>query len=451
MTVDTAPSGRVGIRRIIALTAAAIGVIYGYDLGNISGALLFIPKEFDLTTSQTESVTTVVVAGSIVGALLASKLANAIGRKLTMITLSIGYVVFALLSAAATGLVFLDVSRFLLGVTIGLSVVTAPIFIAESAPAAIRGRLIVTYQFATVLGIGVAYLVDYALAGGAHWRWMLGLSAAPAALICLVLLRVPDTPRWYAMKGRFEEARTTLRVTDPEVDADAEIREMQAALESERGGSVREMVRVPYRRATVFVLVLGFLIFAKMGYTGNASLLLLPALLQFASLIATTVSLGVVDRIGRRPTLLTGITAMILSNVLLMLVFAGGSINGIRSALGFIGILFFTAGFNFGFGSLVWVYAAESFPARLRTAGASTMLAADLIANLIIAQYFLSALDSLGGVKTFALFLALAVVSWLFIYRFAPETKGRQLEAIHEYWENGGVWPETADPGSRTT
>ncbi|MDX6366858.1 MAG: transporter, family, arabinose:H+ symporter [Nocardioidaceae bacterium] len=465
MTVDTVPTDRSGTRRVIALTAATIGVIYGYDLGNISGALLFIPKEFDLSTSQTESITTVVVAGSIVGALLASKLANAIGRKLTMIALSIGYVVFALLGAAATGLVFLDVSRFLLGVTIGLSVVTAPIFIAESAPAATRGRLIVTYQFATVLGIGVAYLVDYALAGGGHWRWMLGLSAAPAALICLVLLRVPDTPRWYAMKGRFEEARATLRVTDPEVDADAEIREMQAALESERGGSVREMVRVPYRRATIFVLVLGFLIqitginavvfytpliFAKMGYTGNASLLLLPALLQFASLIATTVSLGVVDRIGRRPTLLTGITAMILSNVLLMLVFAGGSINGIRSALGFIGILFFTAGFNFGFGSLVWVYAAESFPARLRTAGASTMLAADLLANLIIAQYFLSALDSLGGVKTFALFLALAVVSWLFIYRFAPETKGRQLEAIHEYWENGGVWPEPADRGSRT-
>jgi MFS family permease len=119
MTVDTVPTDRSGTRRVIALTAATIGVIYGYDLGNISGALLFIPKEFDLSTSQTESITTVVVAGSIVGALLASKLANAIGRKLTMIALSIGYVVFALLGAAATGLVFLDVSRFLLGVTIG--------------------------------------------------------------------------------------------------------------------------------------------------------------------------------------------------------------------------------------------------------------------------------------------------------------------------------------------
>jgi hypothetical protein len=97
------------------------------------------------------------------------------------------------------------------------------------------------------------------------------------------------------------------------------------------------------------------------------------------------------------------------------------------------------------------VYAAESFPARLRTAGASTMLAADLLANLIIAQYFLSALNSLGGVKTFALFLVLAIVSWLFIYRFAPETKGRRLEAIHEYWENGGVWPQTVDRGSRAT
>ncbi|MGI8696782.1 MAG: sugar porter family MFS transporter [Mycobacteriales bacterium] len=451
------PTGRSGLGRVIGLTAATVGVIYGYDQGNISGALLFIPKQFDLSTAQTESVTTTVVAGSIVGALAASELANAIGRKLTMILLSLGYAAFALLSAAATGLVFLDIARFLLGVTIGLSIVTAPVFIAESAPAATRGRLIVTYQFATVLGIGLSYLVDFGLAGGGHWRWMLGLSAAPAVLICLVLLRLPDTPRWYAMKGRFDEATATLRRTDPAADADAEIRQMQVAIESERGGSIREMVRGPYRRATAFVLILGFLIqitginavvfytpliFTKMGFTGNASLLLLPALLQFASLIATFVSLNIVDRIGRRPTLLTGITVMILSNVLLMLVFAAGTVTGGLSVLGFLGILFFTAGFNFGFGSLVWVYASESFPARLRTVGASAMLTADLVANLIIAQYFLSALDSLGGVKTFALFLILAALAWLFVYRFAPETKGRPLEAIHEYWENGGSWPD---------
>lgn len=276
-----------------------------------------------------------------------------------------------------------------------------------------------------MFGIVIAYLLDYGLAGGGHWRVMLALSAAPALLICLVLLRLPDTPRWYAMKGRYDEAKATLWRTDPEADADQEIRDMQEALRSERGGSVREMLRPPYRRATVFVVVLGFfiqitginavvfyspLIFKKMGFTGNAALLLLPALLQFVSLIATFISLSVVDRIGRRPTLLTGITTMILSNMLLMVVFAAGTISGGMSALGFFGILFFTAGFNFGFGSLVWVYASESFPARLRTAGASAMLAADLIANLIIPQYFLSALNSLGGVRTFALFLVLAAL-----------------------------------------
>src|SRR3954468_7783209 len=130
----------------VAIAAATIGVIYGYDLGNISGALLFITKEFDLTTKQTEWVTSIVVAGSIAGALVASRLANAIGRKPTMVFVAIAYATFAVLSAVAPSLAWLYAARFLLGVTIGLSVVTAPIFVAESAPAAVRGALVVMYQ-----------------------------------------------------------------------------------------------------------------------------------------------------------------------------------------------------------------------------------------------------------------------------------------------------------------
>jgi len=217
------------------------------------------------------------------------------------------------------------------------------------------------------------------------------------------------------------------------------------------------MLRRPYLRATLFVVGLGFLIqitginavvfyspliFKQMGFSGNSALLLLPALVQVGSLIATVVSLAVVDRLGRRPTLLTGITAMIASTVLLVVVFASGHVSG---AAGFIGILVFTAGFNFGFGSLVWVYASESFPARLRTTGASAMLTADLIANLVIALYFLSAMKTLGGTATFAVFAGLAAVSWLFIWWLAPETKGRPLEAIRAYWENGGRWPAETD------
>src|SRR3954469_2167343 len=180
---------KVGLR--IAVAAATIGVIYGYDLGNISGALLFITNEFDLSTKQTEWVATIVVAGSIAGALLASRLANAIGRKPTMVLVAVAYAIFAVLSGLAQSLLWLDTARFFLGVTIGISIVTAPIFVAESAPAAVRGSLIVMYQVATVTGIVVAYFVDYALAGSGAWRWMLALSAVPALGVVGVLARLP--------------------------------------------------------------------------------------------------------------------------------------------------------------------------------------------------------------------------------------------------------------------
>src|SRR4051795_13468099 len=230
---------RLGLR--IAVAAATIGLIYGYDLGNISGALLFLTKHFDLTTKETEWVTSIVVAGSIAGALVASRLSNAIGRKPTMVLVAVTYALFALLSAAAGSLVWLHPARFCLGVTIGISVVTAPIFVAESSPAAIRGGLVVMYQVATVSGIVVAYFVDYALAGGGNWRIMLALSAVPSLAVLAVLARLPDTPRWYLMKGRRDQARETLRVTDPDADTERELDDIERDLRRERGGSLGEM------------------------------------------------------------------------------------------------------------------------------------------------------------------------------------------------------------------
>jgi sugar porter (SP) family MFS transporter len=441
----------------IALTAATIGVIYGYDTGSIAGALLFIPDRFDLSTQATEWVATFTGLGLILGAVAANRVADAIGRKATMILIAVTFAVFAVFQALAPSIAWLDVARFLLGISIGLSTVAAPVFIAESAPAHIRGGLIVSYQVATVVGIMVAYFVAYALAGSGAWRWMLGLSAIPAALVLLVLVRLPDTPRWYVMRGRRTEALETLRRADPDRDAEEELGEIEADLHAERGGSVREMIRVPYGRATVFVVVLGFLvqitginaityyspfIFKELGWGGHTPLLI-QGFIEAFSVVAVVGSVLVVDRLGRRATLLTGVGVMIAANILMLVLFAATSLSGgASSVLGFVGILFFTAGFNFGFGALVWVYASESFPARLRTTGASAMLTADLVANLLISRFFLSVFDSLGGTGTFALFLGLAVVSFVFIAALAPETKGRPLEAIRLYWENGGSWPD---------
>ena len=455
---ETRRSSRLGL--LVAVAAASVGVIYGYDLSNIAGALLFITDEFGLSTHQQELVTTAVVIGEIAGAIGGGMLANAIGRKKSMVLVAVTYAAFALLSALSVSVPMLLAARLLLGLTIGVSVVVVPVFVAESAPAKIRGSLLVAYQVATVVGIIVGYLAAYFLAETHSWRWMLGLAAVPAVLVLLVLLKMPDTARWYMQKGRVEEARATLRRVDPDADVDAELADIARAMGEEKGGALREMLRKPYLRATVFVVALGFFIqitginaivyysprlFEAMGFTGNFALLVLPALIQVAALIAVFVSLLLVDRVGRRPILLGGIAMMVAANALLIGVFvAGTDFGGALTILGFIGVLLFTVGFTFGFGALVWVYAGESFPAQLRAMGSSVMLTSDLVANAIVAAFFLTMLNSLGGAGTFAVFGVLALAAFGFVFKYAPETKGRRLEDIRHFWENGGTWPDAA-------
>ncbi|ULP46657.1 sugar porter family MFS transporter [Mycolicibacter virginiensis] len=452
---------------LVGVAAASVGVIYGYDLSNIAGALLFIERDFGLTESQQEMIATATVIGEIVGAMAGGWLANAIGRKRSMVSVALGYAVFAVLGAAATSVSTLTVARLLLGITIGVSVVVVPVFVAESAPAHARGALLVTYGVATVIGIIAGYLFAYLLAGTGNWRAMLGLAAVPAVLVALLLARVPDTARWYLLKGRVDDAERTLRRIEPGADAQRELAEIGRTLTEEQAGGVgvlREMLRPPYLRATLFVVTLGFFIqitginaivyysprlFEKMGFEGDFALLVLPALVQVAALAAMVVSLLIIDRVGRRPILLSGIAAMVAANLLLVAVFAAGETFGdALAAVKFGGVLLFTVGYTFGFGSLVWVYAGESLPARMRAMGSSAMLTSDLVANAIVAAVFLTMLTSLGGAGTFAVFGVLAMLSLGFVYRYAPETKGRQLEDIRHFWENGGRWP--ADEGRDT-
>uniref|UniRef100_UPI002455B548 sugar porter family MFS transporter n=1 Tax=Nocardia brasiliensis TaxID=37326 RepID=UPI002455B548 len=388
-------SSRLGV--LVGVAAASVGVIYGYDLSNIAGALLFITDEFGLTTRQQELLTTAVVIGEIAGAIGGGVLANRIGRKKSMVLVAATYGAFAVLAACSTALPMLMAARLALGVTIGISVVVVPVFVAESAPTRVRGALLVAYQVATVIGIIIGYLAAYLLAGTQSWRWMLGLAAVPAVLTTVLLLRLPDTARWYVMKGRIEQARQVLRRVEPDLDTDAQLAEIEHGLREESGGALREMLRKPYLRATVFVVGLGFFIqitginaivyysprlFEAMGFRGHFALLVLPALVQVAALAAVLVALVLVDRLGRRPILLSGIGMMIAANALLIAVFVAGSdFGGVLTVLGFVGVLLFTVGFTFGIGALVWVYAGESFPARLRKTGSRANVTSDNVAN----------------------------------------------------------------------
>jgi len=415
---------------------------------------LFITEQFGLTTRQQELLTTMVVIGQIVGALGAGVLANAIGRKKSVLLILIAYAVFALLGAFSVSFPMLLTARFLLGLTIGVTVVVISVYVAETAPAAVRGSLLTAYQLAIVSALIIGYLTGYLLAGTHSWRWMLGLAAVPATLLLPLVIRLPETARWYLLKGRVDDARVALLRVEPTANVEQELAEIGRPL-GEGSGGFSEMLRPPYLRATIFVIILGFLIqitginaiiyyspriFEAMGFTGNFALLALPALVQVAGLAAVCTSLLLVDRVGRRPILLSGIAMMIVADIVMMAVFTQGHLGGAGLVFGFGGVLLFIIGYTLGFGSLGWVYASESFPTRLRSIGSSTMLTSNLVGNAIVAAVFLTMLHSLGGAGTFAVFAVLALAALGFVYRYAPETKGRQLEDIRHFWENGGRW-----------
>ncbi|WAA65618.1 sugar porter family MFS transporter [Microbacterium oxydans] len=457
--MTTPPIPRISrLALLVGIAAATVGIIYGYDSSNIGGAMLYLADDFGLTLGEQQLVTTTVVVGEILGAVLGGSLANRVGRKPAMVLVAAAFALFSLLSGLAPTLLVLVVARFLLGVTIGVSVVVVPVFVAESAPTRSRGAFLVMYQVATVVGIILGYLIAMALAPTESWRWMLGLAAVPGIIITGVLLRLPDTAHWYLMKGRVADARRTLaRLEGTSIDIEAEIAAITAAQSTGRRARWTDMLRRPYVRATVFVVGLGFFvqitginaivyysprIFEAMGFTDDIVKLGLSALVQVAGLLAVFVALLVIDRLGRRPVLLIGIGTMIAANILLVFVFlaGGGEFSGMLVALGFVGLVLFTAGFTFGFGSLVWVYAGEAMPAHLRSLGASTMLTSDLVANVIVGAVFLSMLTQLGGAGTFVVFGLLAAAAFVFVVWLAPETKGRPLDDIGQFWENGGRW-----------
>lgn len=438
---------------LAGLTATGLGVVSGYDVSGFGGALLFITDAFGLTTGGQELVTTALTVGDIAGAIIAGVLANAIGRQKTLTLVVVFYAAFAVLGATAGSLPVLVVARLGAGLAMGVSFVVVPVFVAESAPASTRGSMLVGYQAANVVGMVVGYLAAYLLGGEYAWRWVLGLAAVPAVLMAPLLQRAGDTARWYMLEGRVADARRVLMHNG--ADVEAVLTEINQTLHQEQhaGSALAEMVRGPYARATVFVVALGFLvqitginaivsygprIFEMMGLTGNFALLGLPALIQAFALVAVLTSLVLVDRVGRRPVLLSGIAMMLAADLLLTGSFAlDGAVRGALTVSGGAGVVLFVLGFNVGFGPLACVYAGESLPSRLRSIGSTAMHTANLVANAIVVAVFLTLLASLGGAATFAIFAVLAQVSFVFVHRCAPETRGRQLEDIRHCWTGG--------------
>ena len=457
MLDDPSPSRRIPpelsartIRRHVFWAAAITalgGLLFGYDTGVVSGALLFLHVDFGkLSSFDKELVTSLLLIGAMVGAFFAGKVADRIGRRPTVLITAVLFIIGVLGAAFSPNFTFLVVMRFVIGVAVGSASMVVPLYIGEAAPPQIRGALVSFNQLAITSGILTAYLVDYGLAPSENWRLMFGLAAIPAAALFIGMLFQHESPHWLIAQGREDAARAVLHRVRASTDIESEISEVREL--SQRRRSARELLDPAVRGA----LTVGVLLAVFQQVTGiNTIIYYAPTLLHgaglgnSASLLAnvangavnvgmTIVAIRLIDRVGRRPLLLGGTTGMAVALVVLALAFVigGNHLTGATAIVAIGALLVYTGSFAIGFGPVFWLLISEIYPVSIRGQAMSVATIANWGANFVVTVSFLTLLGAIHGSGTFFLFGFLTLVALVYFQRRVPETKNRSLQAIEQ-------------------
>ncbi len=448
MSQPSSSTGPESNRNRFVYASAAIcaigGLLFGFDTGIISGALLFIREDLGLSSFLQSAVVSAILVGAIVGAGTGGYLADRFGRRWMTMVAALVFAVGALGSAFSPTVSLLIVSRIILGLAVGSSTIFVPLYIAEIAPAAVRGALTALFQLAITLGIVVAYLVNFALSDAEAWRWMLGLGAVPAVILLIGMLPLPDTPRWLAEQNRQDEARAVLeRSRNTQEEVEREMREMEEAKSQEEAGWgelkkawVRPMLIVGIGLAAGQQLVgINTIIYYAptiMEATGlEASVSILATLgVGIVNVVFTVVALVLVDRVGRKPLLLVGLVGLALALLILGLGYALPSLAGVVAYVTFAGLVLYIASFAASFGVVLWVVLPEIFPLRIRGSAMGLCTICHWSANLLVSLTFLPLIAAIGEAATFWGYCAISIGAFVFVYILMPETKGRTLEEI---------------------
>jgi sugar porter (SP) family MFS transporter len=429
---------------MMASVAALGGLLFGYDTGVISGAIIFIEKTFTLSTHDQEIVVSVVLIGAMIGAMIAGAAADRFGRRRTLIAAGVVFGISSILSALARDVTSLEAARFAVGLAIGVSSVTAPLYISEVSPRTARGALVSLYQFAITIGIVVAQLVNYAFAPSEAWDWMLGLAIVPSVLLVAGMLAMPESPRWLIGRGRADEARETLVKTRGANEVDESVREIEATLQTGEG-SWKELVS-PRVRGVLFVgvalavlqqvtgintvIYYGPKIFQSAGFSSAQTAILATLGVGIVNVLMTIVAIVFIDRLGRKPLLYAGVAGMGLALAALAWAFSTDHAGGVLGTITIAGLMFYVGCFAFSLGPIVWLLISEIYPLRVRGRGMAIATFANWLANFIVSLYFLTMINSWGSSATFGFYATMCVLTLVFIRFFVPETKGEELESI---------------------
>ena len=455
---DSRNAGSIGYVFLITVVAALGGLLFGYDTGVISGAIGYLTDHFALDAYLKGWAAASALVGCIIGACFAGVLSDWVGRKRVLLLSAVLFAISAIGSAIPRSLAQFAVARMLGGFAVGAASMLSPLYIAEIAPARIRGRLVSINQLTIVLGFLVVYFVNALVArtgdslGGEAWnvafgwRWMFGSETLPASLFLVLLFLVPESPRWLTKRERNDEALAILTRVSGATRARSEMDEIADAIAHEER-SVLQLLKPGMRIAMLIGIVLAVL----QQVTGiNAVLYYAPEIFKSTGLAATTaiyqtvivgavnvtftfVAIWLVDKAGRKPLLLIASAGMGLSLFLL-----GGAfvLERFEGPWVLLFVLTYVASFAMAMGPIVWVVLSEIFPTRVRGTAMSVATVCLWTANFGVTQFFPRMLEQIEG-KSFLVYGVMCVVAFLFVSIFIPETKGKTLEEIEQWWRPG--------------
>jgi MFS transporter, SP family, galactose:H+ symporter len=432
---------------LIASVAALGGLLFGYDTGVISGALLFIRQVMTLSPTMQGVVVSIALAGAAIGAAIAGTLSDRVGRRPVSMGAGLLFIAGAVISAAAQGVVVLLIGRLLVGLAIGVASMLTPLYLAEISPAKDRGAIVSLNQLCITGGILVSYLVGFALAGGSDgWRWMLALGAVPGIILSGGMLVLPESPRWLAGHNRMQEAEAVLRGTRGSADVSGELNALRTDIVREGGQrtSATQLLAPRLRRPLIIGIGLAMFqqitgintviyfaptIFQTAGLSSAATSILATAGVGAVNVIMTIVSIRLIDRLGRRQLLYWSLGGMAVTLFVLSAAFHAGA-SGQLAWIAVASVAAFVGFFAIGLGPVFWLLISEIFPLDLRGRAMSLATVANWGFNLIVSATFLNIVGAVGSAGAFLVYAVLSLLALVFIAMFVPETKGRTLEQI---------------------
>ena len=430
----------------ICLIATMGGLMFGFDVAIISGAVPFIQPYFGWNELELGWGVSSLLVGAIIGAFTSGILSDMYGRKKVLIIVALFFALSCTFTALATSSVIFISARVFGGLAVGAASVLSPMYVAEVAPPENRGMLVAVYQLAIVLGILCSYTINYGLHNvDNNWRWMFATGIAPSVLFFIGLFFIPESPRWLYKAGREEDSLKVLARIGGESVARTEIAEIAESLKgNEKSVSLYELFRPSSRK----VMLVGFILAVLVQVSGINTIvdyapkillaagveinnaLLQTSLVGFINFIFTFVAILFIDKVGRRTLYLIGSLGMVITLILLAISFYLKA----EGVFTLICILLFIAFFASCIGPVFWTLVAEIFPNRIRGKALAFASFTQWIFNFLVVLLFPHFLASVGGTVTFLFLAVMSFVQLLFTFIFVPETKGKSLEEIEHLW-----------------